>query len=120
MATAAAHLVRFGKRVPAQMLVGTGERLTLVAGDVSTAEAALPAGSKLLILRALGPIMYRFGMTGMDAAAVGDDSILFPPGEAAVDVPKIGTVYATHVRVIRADIATEDYNVQFEKVATVG
>jgi hypothetical protein len=34
-------------------------------------------------------------------------------------VPKVSGVFATHVRIIRADAETETYNVQFEKVATL-
>lgn len=107
-------------KVPGQFITGTGQRLTLVATDAATAEAALPTDSKLLVCRALGPIMIRFGMAGMAAPDVDDDSILFPPGEAPIAVPKIAGAYCTHVRIIRADIETGDYNVQFEKIATVG
>ena len=111
--------VRFHARLPAQMVVGDGTRLTAVATAASTAALALPTDAKLLIVRATGPIAYRFGASGVGAAAVDDNSVLFPPGEAAVAVPVLSGALATHVRVIRADAEADDYNVQFERVKTV-
>ncbi len=107
-------------RSAAQFLQGNGSRLTLVATDTSTAAAALPAGAKLLIVRALAPIWLRFGTSGMDAAQAGDDSILFVQGEAPQVVPKVGTALMTHVRIVRADDEVEEAAVQLEQVATVG
>lgn len=99
-----------------QMLPLSGSRVSATAGAASTAEAALPSGSALVMVRATGPIAIRFGDTGMSAAAVDANSILFPSGEAPVRVPFGATdnTPATHFRVIRA--SGSDAFVQIEKV----
>lgn len=98
----------------AQMLPLTGVRVNATAGSSSTAEAALPTGARLVVIRATGPIAIRFGNTGMSAAAIDANSILFPAGEAPYAVPLISDVPATHFRVIRA--SASDAYVQMESV----
>lgn len=102
----------------AQMLPLTGVRVNATAAATSTAEAALPAGARLVQFRATGPVAVRFGNTGMGAAAVDSTSILFPSGEAPIAIPlhTDGTPF-THFRVIRA--SGSDAFVQFEGVPLV-
>lgn len=97
-----------------QMLPLSGLRVNATAGVASTAEAAVPAGGALLMVRATGPIAIRFGNTGVGAAAVDANSILFPSGEAPVRIPLVSDVPATHFRVIRA--SGSDAFVQLESV----
>lgn len=97
-----------------QMLPLSGLRVNATAASTSTAEAAVPAGAALLMVRATGPMAIRFGNTGMGAAAVDANSILFPAGEAPVRIPLISDVPATHFRVIRA--SSSDAFVQLESV----
>ena len=98
-----------------QMLPLSGSRVNATAATASTAEAALPSGARLLMIRATGPIAIRFGQTGMGAAAVDANSILFPAGEAPVQVPlhTDGTPHG-YFRVIRA--SGSDAFVQVEMV----
>lgn len=99
-----------------QMLPLSGVRVNATAAVASTAEAALPSGARLVVVRATGPIAIRFGDTGMGAAAIDADSVLFPSGEAPVRVPFGATdnTAATHFRVIRA--SGSDAYVQIEGV----
>lgn len=97
-----------------QMLPLSGVRVNATAAVASTAEAAVPAGSRLLVVRATGPIAIRFGATGVGAAAVDANSMLFPAGEAPVSLPMAADVVATHFRVIRA--SGSDAFVQLESV----
>jgi hypothetical protein len=97
-----------------QMLPLSGVRVNATAASSSTSEAALPAGAALLMVRATGPMAIRFGNTGMGAAAIDANSLLFPAGEAPVKVPLISDVPATHFRVIRA--SGSDAYVQIESV----
>ena len=97
-----------------QMLPLSGVRVNATAGAASTAEAAVPTSARLMVVRATGPIAIRFGLTGMSAAAVDANSMLFPAGEAPVSVPLISDVPATHFRVIRA--SGSDAFVQLESV----
>ena len=97
-----------------QMLPLSGVRVNATAAVASTAEAAVPSGARLVMVRATGPIAIRFGATGMGAAAVDANSILFPAGEAPVRVPLAADVLATHFRVIRA--SGSDAFVQVEGV----
>lgn len=98
-----------------QMLVPSGSRVNATAAVASTAEAALPTGARLIMLRATGPCAIRFGQTGMGAAAVDANSILFPAGEAPIQVP-LHTDGSPHgyFRVIRA--SGSDAFVQIEMV----
>jgi hypothetical protein len=89
-------------------------RVNATAAVASTAEAAVPAGAALIMLRATGPVAIRFGNTGVGAAAVDANSILFPAGEAPVRIPLVSDVPATHFRVIRA--SGSDAFVQLESV----
>lgn len=96
----------------AQLLPLTGTRVNATAGSASTSEAALPAGhAGLFMVRATGPMAIRFGTTGMGAAAVDANSLLFPAGEAPVRTDPT----ATHFRVIRA--SSSDASVQIESVS---
>lgn len=109
------YLLRGGDA--AQMFPGTGLRVNATAAVASTAEAAVPAGAKLIMLRASGPIAIRFGLTGVGAAAVDANSILIgAAGEFPVDIPlhTDGTPF-TFFRVIRAGLA--DAFVQLESVS---
>ena len=62
------------------------------------------------MVRATAAIAIRFGTSGVGAAALGVDSILFPAGEAPLQLP----ADATHFRVIRA--TADDAAVQLEGV----
>ena len=97
-----------------QMLPLSELRVNATAAVASTAEAAVPAGAHLVMVRATGPIAIRFGNTGVGAAAVDANSILFPAGEAPVKIPLVSDVPATHFRVIRA--SGSDAFVQLESV----
>ena len=97
-----------------QMLPLSELRVNATAAVASTAEAAVPAGAKLVMVRATGPIAIRFGNTGVGAAAVDANSMLFPAGEAPVKIPLVSDVPATHFRVIRA--SGSDAFVQLESV----
>ena len=106
---------RFPTGEAVQMLPLSGSRVNATAATASTAEAALPSGARLLMIRATGPIAIRFGQTGMGAAAVDANSILFPAGEAPIQVPlhTDGTPHG-YFRVIRA--SGSDAFVQVEMV----
>lgn len=99
-----------------QMLSVSGSRVNATAATASTAEAALPTGARLILLRATGPVAIRFGQTGMGAAAVDANSILFPAGEAPLQIP-LHTNGEPHgfFRVIRA--SGSDAFVQIELVS---
>ena len=97
-----------------QMLPLSGVRVNATAGVASTAEAAVPTGAALVMLRATGPVAIRFGNTGVGAAAVDANSMLFPAGEAPVKIPLVSDVPATHFRVIRA--SGSDAFIQLESV----
>lgn len=102
---------KFANGQTLQLLPLSGVRVNATAAVASTAEAALPAGTEhLVIVRATGPMAIRFGATGMGAAAVDANSILFPAGEAPVPVPS----GSTHFRVIRA--SGSDAFVQLEAI----
>lgn len=103
---------QFGNGNAVQVLPLSGVRVNATATVSSTAEAALPAGCAggLVIVRAVEAIAIRFGLTGMGAAALDANSILFPAGEAPVPVP----AGLTHFRVIR--VGSADVAVQLETV----
>lgn len=98
---------------PVQILSGSTVRVNATAAAASTAEAAVPAGGNLLLIRATDAVAIRFGATGMGAAALDANSILFCPGEA----PYILNPGETHFRVIR--VGSSDVPVQLESVATL-
>lgn len=108
-----ATLAQFVGGAPAQFLVGTGTRVNATAGAASTNEAAIPSGGNILLIRATDAIAIRFGPTGVGAAAVDANSILFCPGEAPY-VLKTGDAYFRVIRVGSADVA-----VQLESVGTL-
>ena len=94
-----------------QIMPLSGVRINATAAVASTTEAALPTGTeRLVMVRATDAIAIRFGATGMGAAAVDLNSILFPAGEAPVPVPST----ATHFRVIR--VGSVDVAVQLEAI----
>lgn len=97
----------------AQFLKGSGTRVNATAAAASTAAAAVPAGGNVLLIRATDAVAIRFGASGVGAAAVDADSILFCPGEA----PYILNQGETHFRVIR--VGTADVPVQLESVETL-
>jgi hypothetical protein len=98
---------------PLQIVVGTGTRVVATAGAASTAEAAVPAGGNVLVIRAVAPVWIRFGATGMAAAAADANSILFVTGEAPY-VLKTGEAFFRVLRVGSADVA-----VQLESAGTL-
>lgn len=107
-----ASLVQFPGGDAAQFFVPTGTRVNATAAAASTAEAAVPAGGNILLIRATDAIAIRFGTTGMGAAAIDADSILFIGGEAPFVLSG-----QTHFRVIRVGAA--DVPVQLESVGTL-
>lgn len=98
---------------PLQIVNGTGTRVVATAGAASTAEAAVPTGGNVLLIRAVAPIWIRFGATGMGAAAADANSILFVTGEAPY-VLKSGEAY---FRVLR--VGASDVLVQLESAGTL-
>lgn len=112
MSTRVNGVYQFGNGNAVQMLPLSGTRVNATATVGSTSEAALPAGCAggLVVVRAVEAIALRFGATGMGAAAVDADSILFPAGEAPLPVPAT----ATHFRCIR--VGSADVAVQLETV----
>lgn len=99
--------------VPIQIVQGTGTRVNATAGAASTSAVAIPAGGNILLIRATDSIAIRFGASGVGAAAVDADSILFISGEA----PYVLKAGETHFRVIR--VGSADVAVQLESVATL-
>ena len=97
----------------AQFLQGTGTRVNATATAASTSAAAIPSGGSVLLIRATEAVAIRFGASGVGAAAVDANSILFCPGEA----PYVVTPGETHFRVIR--VGTADVPVQLESVGTL-
>lgn len=94
---------------------GSGSRVNATATAASTAEAALPTGATLIELRATDAVAIRFGNTGMGAAAVDANSILFPAGEKVLPVPLDSSgIPFDYFRVIR--VGAEDVPVQIELV----
>lgn len=108
-----AQAVQFFGGDKAQFLQGSGTRVNATATAASTAEAAVPTGGNVILIRATEAVAIRFGATGMAAAAVDANSILFCPGEAPY-VLKTGEAF---FRVIR--VGTADVPVQLESVATL-
>jgi hypothetical protein len=105
-----------GDAVPTVFI--SGSRVTMTASSTSTAEAALPAGSVVIAIRALEGVWIRFGLTGLGAASADDNSMLFPAGESVIPVPYASEeVLATHIRVLRA--VAVDTPVQIERINTV-
>jgi len=109
----AANWIAFPGGQPLQVMNGTGTRVVATAGAASTAEAAIPTGGNILLIRATAGIWIRFGATGMGAAAVDANSILFPAGEA----PYLLKNAETFFRVLR--VGTDDVPVQLESVGTL-
>lgn len=109
----AANSTRFPNGEVAQFFQGSGTRVNATAAAASTAEAAVPAGGKILLIRALDAVAIRFGAVGMGAAAVDANSILFCAGEA----PYVLKPGETHFRVIR--VGSADVAVQLESVGTL-
>jgi hypothetical protein len=107
------RVVQFPGGIPAQFLAPTGNRVNATAGAVVTAEAAVPSGGRVLMIRATDAVWIRFGATGMGAAAADADSILFLGGEA----PYLLKTNETHFRVLRVGAA--DVAVQLESVETL-
>lgn len=109
----AANSARFPNGEVAQFFQGSGTRVNATAGAATSNEAAVPAGGKILLIRATDWIAIRFGATGMDVASVASTSILFAPGEA----PYVLKPGETHFRVIR--VGSADVAVQLESVGTL-
>lgn len=109
----AANFAQYPGGSPVPILLGTGTRVVATAAAASTAEAAVPTGGNMLLIRADAAMWIRFGATGMGAAAADANSILFVAGEAPY-VLKTGEAY---FRVIRA--GSTDANVQLESVSTL-
>ncbi len=109
----AASFAAFPGGDAAQFMVPTGTRVVAVAGAASTAQAAIPAGGNILMIRATDAVWIRFGATGVGAAAADANSILFIGGEAPY-VLKSGDAFFRVLRVGAADVA-----VQLESVATL-
>lgn len=102
--------VEFPGGTPVQIVHGTATRVNNTAAAASAAEAALPAGSLVLIVRCTDFIWLRFGTTGMGAAAADANSILVPGGEGVIQAPDT----ATHFRTLR--VGSADVAVQLESV----
>lgn len=123
MATSGPNILGRELRYPKGSVVPTvylsGNRNTVTATSVSTAETALPAGSVAIIIRALEGVWIRFGNTGLGAATADDNSVLFPAGESVIPVPLVSAdgAPATHFRVLRA--TANDTPVQIEQIKTV-
>lgn len=98
---------------PLPVTVPTGVRVNATAGDSSTAEAAVPAGGTIVMIRATAAIWIRFGATGMGAAAADANSIMFVAGEAPYQL-KTGEAYFRVLRVGASDVV-----VQLESVGTL-
>lgn len=107
------HVFMFPNGNAVQVARGTGERVQLAAGESATEATALPAGTKLVEIRATHDCYVRFG--GGDVTATNDEaSILFLRGAQPVPVPldDRNEPY-THVSVLRAE---EDGVVQIERL----
>jgi hypothetical protein len=98
--------IKFPTGETAQVIAASGTRVNATAGETSTAEAAVPAGSRVLIIRATDAIWIRFGATGMSAAAADANSILFLGGEAIYQL-KDGETHFRVLRVGSADVAVQ-------------
>ncbi len=109
----AGGVVQFPGGDAAQVFIPTGTRVNATATNVSTAEAAVPAGGGVIMIRATDAIWIRFGATGMGAAAADANSTLFVAGESPY-VLKVNEGFFRVLRVGGADVA-----VQLESVATL-
>lgn len=110
---AAGSVVQFPGGDAAQCFVPTGTRVNATAGAVSTAEAAIPDGGRVLMIRATDAIWIRFGPAGVGAAAADENSVLFVAGEAPYVLKQTDAVFRV-LRVGAADVA-----VQLESVSTL-
>ena len=96
---------------------GSGTRVNATAAAVSTAEALLPEGARVIEVRATDAVWLRFGNIGMAAAAAATHSLLFIGGEKVMPVPLDGAgAPYDYFRVIRVGAA--DVAVQIELIST--
>lgn len=101
---------------PLPIAYGNQTRVNATSGAASTAQAALPAGAKVILVRTTTDIALRFGNTGMAAAANDANAVLVPAGEVVMFVPLDGTGVAyDYFRLIQITAAG---TVQIEGVDT--
>lgn len=110
-----AHALNDGGGNPIPVYSLTGTRVNATATVASTVEAALPAGARVVEIRALDAIWIRFGLTGVGAAAADANSILWTPGSGPVFLPEIDGQTATHFRCMR--VGSSDVTLQIEAIA---
>jgi len=108
-----ANFVSFPGGDVLQLCNGTGTRVVATAGASTTAQAAIPTGGNVLMIRAVAAIWIRFGPTGVGAAAADANSILFVAGESPY-LLKPGEAF---FRVLR--VGADDVVVQLESVGTL-
>lgn len=107
--------LKFSDADYAPLLTPSAVRVNATAGAASTAEAALPTGSKGLRISATEPCYIRFGNAGMDAAAANATSMLFLAGTEYMGTPvDVNGVPYDYFRAIRA--GGSDSTVQFEAI----
>ncbi len=104
---------------PLQIPFYTGSRTNHSGGAASSSAEAIPAGAKIIEVRATQPVWLRFGTALVGAAAADANSMYFAAGEKVFAVPfSSGETFSTHVRIIRA--GASDAVVQIEELASAG
>lgn len=88
--------------------IGSGTRVNATATTASTAEAAVPANTGLIVVRVAAPgVSIRFGATGMDAAANAATSIMLPAaGEYLIELAATDTHFRC-IRTLAADVGIQ-------------
>jgi hypothetical protein len=117
MAIKLGRVVQFPTGEAAQIPFLSGSRINLAVSSTSTTATALPAGAKVVVVRATEAVWLRFGASGVAAAAADANSILFLAGESVMAVPYSSEeVFSTHVRALR--VGANDSTLQIEMVPT--
>lgn len=107
------HVLQYPNGDAVQVLRWTGERIQLSATDSASTATALPAGSRVIEIRADEDCYIAFGDSSVEAAA-DETAVLFLRGSQVVGVPlDANNEPFTHVSVIRK--ADQNAVVQFER-----
>lgn len=85
---------------PTPVYIGKGNRVNANSSGSATSAAALPTGSRLVVIRSTESVYLAFG-TGSVSAVADETSILFLAGELVLPVPE----GATHFSIIQVTTA---------------
>jgi uncharacterized membrane protein YtjA (UPF0391 family) len=107
-----------GNAAQVPFLTGTRTNHT-TSGAASTAAQPIPAGAKIVEVRATDAAWIIFGTSGVGAAAADTTSILFPAGVSVLVVPfSSDETSSTHIRIMR--VGANDVTVQLESLEMAG